>query len=380
MTALATSAFEATTAPRRRIRRRTTPWLGVDVGTHSVKLAVVGQNAAGHWELLRAKQVAWPYHADPFGSPELLSAALREVLTGSRADWEYPKLRNVAFSLPGCALSRQEVAADSHDATAVERSARAAMQQLYGERSEQLAFDAWLPDAVPNSFADAPSTGLVWADAEVVSQSLAAFRHCRLAADVLDAEPLTTARASELFRTAFSDTQANSELVVDWGATGISLTWLFDGQPRFRRTSIQGGFAEAIQSVAERFSLAVSDAEFMLARYGLPGAGSSIAGNDGLSQSIESCLTEPLQILLDEFDRTLGFLGSRYPRQPVQRCLLTGGGAAIRRLDAWLSQQTDIPARSWNLPTGRDCLADSSLLPAPVFAHAAALSALAWEL
>ncbi len=117
----------------------------------------------------------------------------------------------------------------------------------------------------------------------------------------------------------------------------------------------------------------------MVARYGLLNTDSAERDGHGLSRAVEKCLTEPLQLLLGEFDQTLGFLGSRYPRQPVARCLLIGGGAAILHLDRWLAQQTNVPAQSWQLPLGRACQVDVTLLPTPIFAHAAALSALAFE-
>ncbi len=376
MTALATYPTSFSAKSGIRSRRRVKPWLGVDIGTSSVKLVIVRPNAAGQWELTCAYQVPWPDHTDPFASPEFLGLALREVLAESRADWECPRLRKVAFSLPQMALSQQAIATESLDAATIEQMTAATIQEIYGDRPSRLAFDTWQPDAVSNSFAGPPSANLVWADPAVVSESLAAFRRCGLVAEVLDTEPLTTARAAELATqgTASNDDEPVSEIVIDWGATGITLTWLFDGQPRFQRTSIDGGVADAVQVVQDTFSLSVPEAELMLSRYGLADSGKS-----GLASAVENCVSDSLQILLDELDRTLSFLSSRFPRQPVTRCLLTGGGAAIRNLDTWLGQQTGLAASVWSLKSHCGCLSQSSLLPAPVFAHAAALSALAWE-
>lgn len=365
------AAMPTSSRPRSRQRNRSSnPWLGVDVGTCSVKLAVVGQNRFGEWELTRAVCVPWAQDADPFASPEALSESLEQVLQDTRSEWEIPKLRRAAFSLPGLALSYQELSVSSDDVEAVDSQAADAMTQLYGDRPENLAFDAWLPDSAGQSLQDDPQVNLVWADPDVVSRTLLAFKRCGLAAGVLDVAPFTTARAFELFDPM---SVSGSELVVDWGASGLSLTWICDGRPRFHRTASHGAFTSALKIVSDALSLPFPECELLLSKYGL-----TDKLPNGYSAAVDACLAGPLDDLIDEIDQTLAYLSSRYARWPVQRCLLIGGGAAVRHLDGWLGQQTEFDVQVWSLPSPGNS-SSKLLTPDPLFASAAALSALAYE-
>lgn len=355
--------------PLERISVRKPAWLGVDVGTHSIKLAIVTHDRPGEWKLNYAQRIPWPSDAEPFASADQFGDALRDVLERSRSGWRTTNLTRAAFSLPKAAISSEDMQVDTDDPATVLTTAAQTMQQLYGSRSEKLAFDVWQPEPVDGGFADPPASQLLWAEPDVVTNSLAAFRACRLTADVLDTPPFTTARASEMMVDS-----SDSELMIDWGWTRLTLTWILNGRPRFTRFSIQGNVADLVQSVCDAQDLTPSSTELLLARYGLPGETIS-----GFNRVIEKAATDSLQILLDEIDSTLTYLGSRYPRQPINRIILSGGGAAIRNLDQWLSSQIGIDAIQWALPSGVDRTLRQSLWPTPLFAQAAALSGLGCE-
>lgn len=335
--------------------RRFTPWLGVDVGTYAVKLAVVVPERANSLRLVHAQRLAWPAGTEPFASAEQFQQALKQILKDTRTDWSHHDVRTAALTLPACALSEQPLA----DVT----EAAASIQQIYQASPGDLAFDSW-------TTSDEDDATLVWADPDVVRGAIKAFTKCGLTADVLDTSTFATARASQL---ASADT-ARSELVVDWSAGGITLTWLLDGQPQFTRTSIHGGCLEVLETIAQTFELDIPEAELLLSRYGLPGS-----VNVELCTHIEHCLTEPLDFVLQEVDRTVNFLASRYPGRGVESCLLIGGGAAIANLSEWISRQTGLATRAWSLNSTAGSPGDCDLIPAPLFAQAAALSALALE-
>ena len=335
--------------------RQFTPWLGVDVGTYAVKLAVVARDGMGGARLTHAQRIMWPAGAEPFQSAEQFGQALKGLLRESQSDWAQYGVRTAAFTLPACAFSHQPM----NDAS----EAAAAMQDLYQAASDELAFDCW-------STPETDDVTLVWAEPGVVQAAIKAFGKCGLSADVLDTASFATARASQLA----SKGTANSELVIDGGAGGITLTWLCNGEVRFNRTSIQGGGMEALEAVAATFSLGIPEAELLLSKYGLPGA-----VDDELRTRMEVCFIEALELVLQEIDRTVNFLGSRFPRDQVQSCLLIGGGAAIRNLPFWISQQTERPTHVWSLPASGSSQFVCDLRPTPLFAQAAAQSALALE-
>lgn len=361
-----------TTKTSRRTRKRNfTPWLGVDIGTHSVKLATVVPDANDRLTLGSVQRVLWPAGTNPFSSADHFAQALQHLLRETEVEWSQHSPRIAAFSLPACALSEQELPVSASDESAVEAEAVETIRQIYQTAPDSLAFDCWSPPQIEDAFNDDGRATLIWADPNVVGGAVTAFQKCGLQADVLDTPTLVTARASRLD----SDVDpAGSELVVDWGAGGITLTWLLDGHTRFSRTSIHGGCQEVVAALADKFHLDALEGELLLSRYGLPGE-----SRTELSVAIEACLAESLDVLHQEIDRTILFLGSRYPRHGVERCLLIGGGAALRNLPAWITRQTDLPTRVWSLPFSTTMFPASDLLPGPLFAQAAALSALAVE-
>ncbi len=303
--------------PERRSSRRT-PWLGVDVGPHSVKLAVAKLDQRGFWCLDYTQRIPWQKDAEPFASAEHFGKALYEVLRQSQSGWRARGLTQAAFSLPETAVSSEDLAIETEDLATVQTAADQTIRQLYGCRPDKLAFDVWNPVPVEGSFADPPAAQLLWAEPEVVKSCMQAFRNCRLTAEVLDVAPLTTARASEMLTGS-----CDSELMIDWGSNRLTLTWILDGQPRFTRFSIRGGGEELVQSVCDSHRFSPEEAELLLARYGLPGQNTS-----GFNRMIEKAAADSLDVLLEEIDCTLTYLKSRYPRQPIDRIILSGGGGS----------------------------------------------------
>ncbi|WP_166831137.1 pilus assembly protein PilM [Thalassoroseus pseudoceratinae] len=352
-----------------RIYGRQTPWLGVDVGTHSIKLAVVTRNRRGQWNLDYAQRIPWPKDAEPFSSADRFGEALHEVLRQAESVWRTKNLTQVAFSLPSSAVSTQDLCHDADDLATIHTTATQTIREIYGSRPEKLAFDVWRPDPVEDSFADPPTSQLLWAEPDVVKNCVEVFRDCRLTAEILDMPPLTTARASEMLEGA-----RESELIVDWGVTRLTLTWILKGRPRFTRYSIQSGVADLVQSINDAQDLTSTDTELVLARYGLPADTIS-----GFNRTIEKTAADSLEVLLDEIDCTLTYLGTRYPRRTIDRIVLSGGGAAIRNLDYWLTSQIGIDSVQWMLPFGDGQATWQSLDPIPLFAHAASLSGLGYE-
>jgi Tfp pilus assembly PilM family ATPase len=98
-----------------------------------------------------------------------------------------------------------------------------------------------------------------------------------------------------------------------------------------------------------------------------------------MQQAIAESIRAPMEELVCQLRRTLQFTeAQRRHLQPASVWLL-GGGASMRNVDSFLTEQLHMPVHSWTMPHEGDAIACAAGQRAAVFGNALALSAAAWE-
>ena len=349
-------------------------WIGVDLGTRSVKLAQVGREASGlclHEALVipRRVPVNGEAHEDrPVSArPEVRNAlALGKRFSGCKAA--------CALSMHWCQAKLLTVPAGSE---AEQRSIVAQeLTSAQPDRSEPQEFDFWRA-AVAGNGSDASGDTVI---ALSVSRRLATqagrdLYESGLCCRTLDGIPLALSRAVQMASTA-NDHQPVAAM--DWGFADATFFTVSRGRPTFVRRLRDCGFGGVLQCICETFGVCLDEAEAILTGSSPLDAKAEAPARERLQQVLHEVAVEPLNIVVEELAKTLGFLKRQSPVVAPERMWLFGAGALWSNATAFLSSQIGLPVEKW-------CLESAGISAAPhlgfrteILAPAIALSSLAW--
>ena len=324
-----------------------TGWIGVDLGTHCVKLAQV-ERRGPRFRLKEAVIIrrceAWtPRDTQELPSSDEIRAALSlgTHFVGRRA----------AAVLP---MSLCDVRPCTIDTT-VELDPRAAvlreLDTVYGDTEAARDVDFWSAGQAADSASSQEELFALSLPALWTARVAQDLTEARLVGQALDGLPLALGRAALLSHPATSGPLA----VVDWGYRRATLCIVLGGRPLFVRCLRESGFAAVVTALCKTLSVTSDEAQQLLVTRGLPALDSN--GSDELSVVIRDVIREPLDAFVEELNRTLAFLQQQRRAAVPGRLVLLGGGATIRNIEGHLQAH----------------------LPPALLAPAMALSALAWE-
>jgi Tfp pilus assembly PilM family ATPase len=345
--------------------RRTTGWVGIDVGGACVKTAQAVRRGGKYF--IRAAAIVprrqrWTPELLSGGQPQssvdemLASAAICDRLSG----------RTAAAVLPMALCEALQV-----DAPASRRSGSGELAALVAAETHQSAEDRILgswPARLQAGKINVISAPSAWSDQ--VSADVAAARwNCR----AVDALPWALARAACL---ADAPRPLRTVAALDWAHGRATICLVHEGAPAIVRCLKDCGFASFVAAAQQALRVSPSDAELLLLKHGLSGVANESGG--GESTAIDDALVEPLHRLERELRRTLGYWQSQTRGTRPERMYLFGAGASLRGIDRLLSKTLDLDVQRWHLPAEQ--AADADLLPpAHLLGPALAASALAWE-
>jgi type IV pilus assembly protein PilM len=296
--------------------------LGLDLGSHSIKIVELRQN-------LRTVEVA----------------RLQAVAVANGAN-ELDVLRDCAQAL-GLAGERVVTAVPG------DRVARRAMHFPFRERrriAQAVPFEIEneTPFDLDDVFVDWELVGEDRAASDVlasvvhrteVASRLEALRDAGLGARVLEVEGLALANLA-----AFVE-MPGTRLLIDLGHRKTTLCLLVDGVARAART-LPLGARLLTEAIARERNLDWDEAENAKCRDGVFGA--DLAPS---SPAIERALTR----LVRELVRTVGGFESALgapPEKAIDEITLLGGGARLQRVDEYLSAQLGIRCARFSVPPG----------------------------
>jgi Tfp pilus assembly PilM family ATPase len=353
------------------ITSRQRGWIGVDIGTHAVKVAQVERHQAGvrlRDAFVIRRRAAWQtdnLEVSPASSSDELTAAL--ALGGDFNS------RQTALSLPMAVCDARGLQISDRPETNPAELVRQELEAAFADASETREFDFWslrLPDDSGPSKEDTIvfSVPRVWT--ERVAEDLA---EAHLVGRVLDGLPFALTRAVELAAPGISRSPLAA---VDWGCGRATLCVVFGGQPVFVRCLRDAGFEAVLQALCESLSVNRDEAQKLLTDHGL--ADRRQGRSEELQEVIEEVVAEPLGRFLEEVRRTLTFLQQQRRTLAPQKLVLFGGGASIRNVATFVAEKLDLPAEPWDLPSRETPPRCGSEWSMPVLGSAIALSTLAW--
>jgi Tfp pilus assembly PilM family ATPase len=349
-------------------------WIGVDLGTHAVKLAQV-ERVSGEVRLREALIIkrTMPSQgrlidADSFVSVDELSAGLSlgRHFSGRRAACS-PSMRL-------CQLRMLDIPHGN------ERERRAAiareLDSLEPGLLSQSEFDYWDAQRPAHTATSAgQSVGVMTITSRCAWRIAGDVSQVGLWCTALDGIPLALARAAWMAR---SHTEPPMAALLDLGANSTTFCVAYEGQPLYVRSLLRCGQSRIVDALAPSLGISPEEVQLVLRTHGVPsprgGSGAAIA----LQEVVAQAACGPLAALVDELNRTLEYLRTHRSELAPNHILLFGGGATIRNLPELLAHKTGITARVWR-PAHESSAAANGTCPWEMLGPAIALSSLAWS-
>ncbi len=343
--------------------KRTTGWVGIDVGGACVKTAQAVRRGGAY--SIRAAAIVprrqrWNAEAfaalKPQSSADEIQAAasLCDRLSGASAAAVLPMALCETVQVEKPVASRR---GGDNLAAVVE----AEMHQSLAGR----VMGSW-PASLQAGKLNVVTAPTAWSDR--IAADVASSRwNCR----AVDSLPWALARAATM---ADAPHPLRTVAALDWGYARATMCLVHEGKPAIVRCLKDCGFAAFVAAAEEALRVTAGDAELLLQRHGLSNADAEGAGDGAVGEA----LADPLHALERELRRTLGYWQSQTRGARPERLYLFGAGASLAGIDRQLASTLDLDVQPWRLPAERPAEADR-LPPAHLLGPALAASALAWE-
>ncbi|EMI21470.1 type IV pilus assembly protein PilM [Rhodopirellula maiorica SM1] len=349
---------------RAKPRFASTPrgWIGIDIGSRSIKLAQVQRSGDRYqicqrWCVRREQPPQHDHDTRPINLADkhLRLAELRGLFTRSECA--------AVVSMSYHSLRSLELPAASHDETRDMVCEELAADDDIGETD--YVFDFWSTNEAADQASNVTALRMPATLAMGVAEDLtSAGYECQ----VLDGLPCALARAV----TMIHGISATPIVALDLGDSEFTFVLVVNGQPIYTRPLRGGGLRTLMQPVQQALNLTHDQAMQLLIRY-------AVTPPDQAERTLVSgpaqMLEQPVAKLINELKRTLQYAVQQFGVRSPSELVLLGGGASIRHLPEGLSKQLGIPTSTWCLPTSQPHEAADDAQ----FGVAAALSALRWE-
>ncbi len=348
-----------------------TGWIGVDIGTSTVKVAQTVRSNR-RWRLAAATIVprrdVWPEDFSP--ESELRSSA-DEIKASQSLQGSYFGNR-VAATLPMalCDIHSLDRALDGdpHAPQIIRQAIEVATQRS----AEGLEFGYW--PVGPN----ARAKGTDWTNVLTVPRNWSDQLYDDIvqsgwSCQAIDGLPFALARAVDMLEGGRPD---GPVAVLDWGFRCATLCVIVDGVPAYVRCLKACGFERTLSTMIENLGIAHEEAQQLLEAHGLPDP--TAETNTEASELIRETAAEPLAHLVEEIRRSISHFENQRRVDAPRQLILLGGGATIRRLPDFLTERLEMQTRRWSLDGDSGATTDTASSSC-LFGPAAALSALAWR-
>jgi Tfp pilus assembly PilM family ATPase len=349
---------------------RGTGWIGIDVGSHTVKL-VQAERKSGRLELTQAlivrRSEPWP---DITPDASLPIESSEEIRAGLALGSEF-RGRAAAIALPMSLCDVRTCAVAEGSQQEMRSQVAKELAPVFGNIEATHEFDHWTMELPGDRNTQAENTLAASISHEWAEQVAHDMSSAGLVGKVLDVLPTALARAVELGSPGSSRLPVAA---IDWGFRRATLCAVLNGRPHFVRCLRDCGFASTIAALTKGLSISSEEAQKLLTERGLPLRSGQT--DDELQSVIEEVITEPLNVLVEELERTIGFLRQQRRALVPTKLVLFGGGAAVNNIAPYLADRLDLPADTWTIH-GR--AHTETRIPVPLLGPAVALSTLAWS-
>ena len=303
--------------------------LGLDIGSHSVKVcefAEVGKKR----KLISLGTTQLPVGAVEDGElrdPEAVAEAIKTLIANLNI-----KSKKVAISISGYSVIMKKI-------NLAVMTDEELQHHIQAEAEQYIPFDI---DEVYIDFQDLQTNKedeertdvmLVAAKKEVVNKYMEMLEGIGLKVVIVDVDAFALENSYEL-----SMGQEENVILVDIGSSKMNINIISGGASVFARDVFLGS-RQLTEQIQAKLDVSFDEAEDLKTCAQDPG--------DQLSQIEETFASACTQWIL-EIKKALDFYNSNYPENPIDKLVLSGGGAHIRGLEQFLAKESALEIEFFN--------------------------------
>jgi Tfp pilus assembly PilM family ATPase len=346
-------------------RREQKGWLGIDIGSASVKVAQLARNddqvrVLATAQVSRSAQVPTE---DEVPTDALWSA--RGEICAAVAIGDGFRGRHAAAAMPMGFCDVHQVSNLALADSDLDHEVRDAIETITQCSADHLEFDIWPADTTNQQRWNVLAVARPWSD-RIYYDVIESGFDCQ----TIDGVPQALARALQL---ASPYEVIPPTAVLDWGYSQATFCLVAEGVPVYVRVLKDCSFQAALAGVAEELGVTTDEAGLLLEKYGARGL--NFKTEDEVVTMIADLVAEPIRHLVGELAKTLAHVGYQYRNFAPRRLTLFGGGALVGGLPRHLSRKLHLETHEWTLDKQQPHASGHDAL----YGVAMALSSLAWE-
>jgi len=303
--------------------------IGVDIGSHSVKVCQLKQSGSGH-SIAALGSVVLPEGAVDDGT--LYDA--KTVGESISTLFKNLKIKNkkIGFSISGYSVIVKKVNLAVMDDTELEEHIMEEAEQYIPFDIEDVYLDF---QDLKNQDADGDRTDvmLVAAKKEIVDDFLEMIQEINLDPVIVDVDGFALENTYE-----YNYRKTKNVALVDIGASKMNINILSNGISVVARDIIVGS-RQITEQIQNTFDLDFEEAESLKLGY---------TAAEDKQQEIEEIFTTTCTQWVLEIKKAIDLYHSNHPNHPLTHLILSGGGAKVSGLTDFLAQETALSVELFN--------------------------------
>lgn len=361
------------------ILSRNLGWIGVDLGTHTVKLAQAVRAPDG----VRLRHAAVIQRSKPWSEFDNLAqgdpdSSWSEIWAALECGSFDGRSATCALPMNVCELRGLKIPqGDEHERMAMIAG------ELSDDENAQISntqFDYWeLGGDQGIETADGFNVDVISVRRPWIDQVANDCQRARLDCWAVDGTPLAMARAVGLTSAQRSGERA---LAVDWGFSNTTLCVVGKGRPLYARRLHNCSFRKCLAAIQESLGVTLDHAQHLIDVHGVVAPDAMDTTADGWNEvqlAVTDAIADTADSLVEQIQRTLQFVESQRRHHHPTMLWLMGGGASVRNIGPYLFRKLGMPVSIWSPSTDVERGGGDLGRETPLFAAAFALSALAWR-
>ena len=351
------------------IAKKTTGWIGIDVGTSQVKVAQVVKDKQ-RWKLASAAVIPRSITWNSSGlEPQIAACSARELATASSL-LEDLRGRKAAAVLPMSLCETYQFDGQVSGSANRETKLRQLVESASCEPIKHMQYDCW-PTQLGSNESPVRKTNVIGVPQAWSDQLCHDIAHTGWSCQTVDAMPLALARAVSLVLPRGCE---DAWAALDWGYSRATFCVVRRRVPIYVRCLKDCGFRNLLSTLSKDLDISEAESTELLQEQDF-----AWPPQDNIEQLVRDTIREPLEKVVFELRRTFSHLRSQRHLMVPVGCYLFGGGTTLPGVENFLSEKTECEHRIWELEQSPIEVDPSQIEMSTLLGPAVALSALAWE-
>jgi len=304
--------------------------VGLDIGSHAIKICELAESGKS-CRLLKLGSAILPEGAVEDGvlqEPDAVGAIIAELFKNLKI-----KNKKVAISISGYSVIVKKINLAVMDQEELAEHITAEAEQYIPFDIDEVFLDFQDLKTSELSGSDRTDVMLVAAKKEVVNGYLEMLEKIGLTTVVVDVDAFALENSFEK-----NFPSQDNVVLVDIGASKMSINIISHGASILARDVVLGS-RQLTDQIQSRFDTSMEEAEDLKIGKVPP---------EDKREQLENIFTKTIGHWVLEIQKALEFYYSTYPEDTIHRLVLSGGGAKVKGLDAYLNKETGIETEIFN--------------------------------